>query len=144
MYESLDLAGQWPLLMDVVAWLQAHPRPGIYLRQVDIPGVHSKFIEAHRAVLAELLDLCLPPEAIAPEANGVSRFAARYGFRDKPARIRFRILEPSISPLPGGGLPDIALDSRSFAELPLSVRRVFITENETNFLAFPEQAESPW
>jgi hypothetical protein len=140
--KALDLAGQWPLLMDVVAWLQAHPRPGIYLRQADIPGVHSKFIEAHRAVLAELLDLCLPPEAIAPEANGVSRFAARYGFRDKPARIRFRILDPSISPLPGGGLPDIALDSRSFAELPLSVRRVFITENETNFLAFPELAES--
>ena len=25
-------------LLAVVAWLQAHPRPGVYLRQVDAPG----------------------------------------------------------------------------------------------------------
>ncbi|WP_020562401.1 DUF3322 domain-containing protein [Methylosarcina fibrata] len=140
--KALDLAGQWSLLMDVVAWLQAHPRPGIYLRQVDIPGVHSKFIETHRAVLSELLDLCLPQEAVNPDANGISGFTARYGFRDKPVRIRFRVLDPSTSPLPGLGLPDVALDSRSFAEWPISVGRVFITENETNFLAFPEVANS--
>jgi hypothetical protein len=140
--KALELAGQWPVLLDVVAWLQANPRPGIYLRQVDIPGVHSKFIETQRAVLSELLDLCLPQEAVNPNANGTSRFTARYGFRDKPARIRFRVLDPSISPLPGLGQPDIALDSRSFADLPIAVRRVFITENETNFLAFPEVANS--
>ena len=37
-----------------------NPRPNIYLRQVDLPGLHTKFIEAHRGVLAELLDLALP------------------------------------------------------------------------------------
>lgn len=140
--KALELAGQWSTLMDVVIWLQVNPRPGIYLRQVDIPGVHSKFIETHRPVLSELLDLCLPQEAINPNANGISRFTARYGFRDKPARIRFRVLDPSASPLPGVGLPDITLDSQSLAELPISVRRVFITENETNFLAFPAMANS--
>lgn len=140
--KALELAGQWSLLMEVVGWLQANPRPGIYLRQVDIPGVHSKFIEAHRAVLSELLDLCLPQEAIELRANGIGRFGARYGFRDKPARIRFRVLDASKSPLPGVGMPDITLDSPSFAGLPLSVGRVFITENETNFLAFPELADS--
>ena len=35
-------------LLDVVTWLRAHPRPGIYLRQVDLPGIHSKFIERHK------------------------------------------------------------------------------------------------
>jgi hypothetical protein len=34
-------------------------------------------------------------------------------------------------------LPDITLDAASFAALTLPVTRVFITENETNFLAFP-------
>jgi hypothetical protein len=140
--KALELAGQWSLLMDVVAWLQANPRPGIYLRQVDIPGVHSKFIEAHRTVLSELLDICLPQEAIEPNANGISQFSARYGFRDKPARVRFRVLDPSKTLLPGVGLPDITLDSPSFAELLIFVRRVFITENETNFLAFSEVANS--
>lgn len=140
--KSLELADRWPLLLDIVNWMQAHPRPGIYLRQVDIPGVSSKFIETHRGVLAELFDISLPEGAIAPEATGVGQFSSRYGFRDKPGRIRFRVLDPSKSPLSTSGTPDITLDSASFAALPAQVSHVFITENETNFLAFPDVADS--
>ena len=68
--QAIELADQWPRLVAVVGWLVEHPRPGIYLRQVDIPGIHSKFIEAHRAVLSELLDLALAPEAITAEKAG--------------------------------------------------------------------------
>jgi hypothetical protein len=132
---ALALADEWERLLEVVAWLQVHPRPGVYLRQVDIPGVHSKFIEAHRGLLIELLDGALPPEAIDFSAAGVSRFAARYGFRDKPLRIRFRLLDSgTVHALPG---QDITLDAESFARLDPAVTRVFITENEVNFLAFP-------
>ena len=63
---ALELAAEWSRLLDVVAWLQAHPRPGVYLRQVDLSGIHTKFIESQRGVLAELLDLALPAEAIDP------------------------------------------------------------------------------
>ena len=72
--KALNLAEDWPLLLDIVDWMQSHPRPGIYPRQIDIPGVHTKFIEAHRPVLMELLDLSLPPEAVDAGATGVSRF----------------------------------------------------------------------
>lgn len=104
--QALELADRWERLMAVVAWVQAHPRPAVYLRQVDVPGVDSKFIEAHRGVLAELLDLALPPEAIDPQATGVAQFNRRYGFLDKPLRIRFRLLDSALPSLPGGaGLP---------------------------------------
>jgi hypothetical protein len=127
----------------VVAWLQAHPRPGVYLRQVDVPGVDSKFIEAHRGVLAELLDLALPLQVIETNATGVAQFTRRFGFLDKPVRIRFRLLDSALPSLPGcEGLPDITLDAASFAALVLPVQRVFITENETNFLAFPPAADA--
>lgn len=139
---AVELAAQWPRLLAVVDWLVAHPRPGIYLRQVDIPGVDSKFIETHRSVLIEMLDLALPAEAIAADRSGVSRFAARYGFLDKPARIRFRVLDERITLLPGPKCPDVTLDSDSFARLDIPVQRVFVTENETNFLAFPPVADA--
>lgn len=138
--QVIQLADQWPHLLAVVDWLSGHPRPGVYLRQVDIPGVHSKFIETHRAVLLELLDLTLPPEAIVAERAGVSQFSARYGFLDKPTRIRFRVLDERIKLFPGPTLPDVTLDADSFAGLDIALRRVFITENETNFLAFPPVA----
>jgi hypothetical protein len=140
--QAVALADDWERLLAVVDWLRRHPRPGIYIRQVDIPGIHSKFIEAHRGVLSELLDLALPAEAVDAEQVGVGRFAARYGFLDKPNRIRFRLLDEGISLLPGPARPDIALDAESFARLDIPVRRVFITENETNFLAFPHAAGS--
>jgi hypothetical protein len=134
--QALTLATEWPRLLAVVAWRQAHPQPGIYLRQVDLAGIHSKFIEAHRAVLAELFDLALPSEQI--DRGGSGQFAARYGFRDKPLRIRWRLLDPDIAALPGTRAPDITLDANSFSRLTLPVRTVIITENETNFLALPE------
>lgn len=137
--QALEHADRWKRLLAVVAWLRAHPRPGIHLRQVDVTGVDSKFIEAHRAVLTELLDLALPPEAIDATANGKGQFARRFGFLEKPLRIRFRPLDASLPTLPGcHGLPDLTLDAESFAALSLPVERVFITENEINFLAFPQ------
>jgi hypothetical protein len=135
--QALELSAEWPRLLAVVDWLVKHPRPAIYLRQVDLPGVHSKFIEAHRGVLTALLDLTLPADAVDANKVGVSQFAARYGFQEKPTHIRFRVLDPAIQALPGSACPDISLDAENFSRLKLAVKRVFITENETNFLAFP-------
>ncbi|OGB28367.1 MAG: hypothetical protein A3F78_21350 [Burkholderiales bacterium RIFCSPLOWO2_12_FULL_61_40] len=135
--QVLALVDAWPRLLAVVCWLQDHPRPGIYLRQVDLAGVDSKFIEANRGVLSELLDLALPMDAIDASATGTSQFCRRYGFKDKPLRIRFRLLDPQITLLPAGCEQDMGVTQAAFEQLDLPVNRVFITENEVNFLAFP-------
>ncbi|GAB4063331.1 DUF3322 domain-containing protein [Uliginosibacterium sediminicola] len=141
--QALELSDCWPRLLAVVAWMKAHPRPGIYMRQVDVSGVDTKFIESHRGVLAELFDLALPVEAIDDDVSGVFQFVRRYGFQEKPVRIRFRMLDPEMVCVPGcKGLVDVTLDAESFAALSLPLERVFITENETNFLAFPSVPRS--
>lgn len=140
--KALALADDWDRLLDVVDWIRQHPRPGIYLRQIDIPGVHSKFIEAYRGVLLQWLDSLLPPEAIDRSASGISGFASRYGFRVKPQRIRLRALDPTHALLPGVGNADITLDAESLAALSPAVARIFITENEINYLAFPSVPDS--
>lgn len=139
---ALALADEWTLLIEIVAWLQDHPRPGIYLRQIDLPGVHSKYIEAHAAVLCELFDLALPAQAIDLASSGPASLARRYGFRSKPVRMRFRLLDPDRSLLGTGPHEDITVDHESFARLDPAVSRVFITENEVNFLAFPPVADA--
>jgi hypothetical protein len=88
------------------------------------------------------LDRVLAPQAIDPTSSGVTGFARRYGFRDKPERVRLRVLDPAHALLPGFGEADITLDAQSFARLQPSVSQVFITENEINFLAFPPVEES--
>jgi hypothetical protein len=135
---ALELAEKWPRILSIVAWLLTHPQPAIYLRQIDLPGVHSKFIEGHRGVLGELFDLVLPPEEIDATATGAGGFCRRYGFQDKPLRVRFRILDPTLALFPTESDQDITVTQATFAQLKLPVTKVFITENEINFLAFPD------
>ena len=140
--KALALAGVWNLLLDIVDWIKQHPRPGVFLRQIGIPGVHSKFIEAHRGILLQWLDQLLPPAAVDRSASGVSGFTSRYGFRDKPRRIRLRALDRAHALLPGAADADITLDAESFSSLSPALSRVFITENEINYLAFPPVPDS--
>lgn len=139
---ALEKTEEWERFLDLADWMLTHPRPGCYLRQVDIPGIHTKFIEAHRRIIAELFDLLLPEQAVDASATGVLGFCARYGFRDKPGRIRFRVLDPSVDPLRMNGLSDLCLDVDSLAALSIRPKRLFITENEINFLAFPDIADA--
>jgi hypothetical protein len=134
---ALELADEWRRLLDIVAWLQAHPRPGVYLRQVDIPACTASSSKRSAACSANCsISSCRPRRSIR-RSPGVSQFARRYGFRDKPQRIRFRLLDRRHALLPGDPEQDLTLDARSFARIDPQVERVFITENEINFLAFP-------
>ena len=132
---ALQNAADWQRILEVLLWFRAHPRCGLYLRQLDLAGVDTKFIEGRRALLAELLDIVLPPEALDPGAAGQRSFEQRYGLASKPSQVRFRILDPRLSIQ---GLTDLAVPAREFASLDLPVKRVFITENEINGLAFPD------
>lgn len=135
----LQQAERWPQILAVLDWFRDHPRPGIYLRQLDIAGVDTKFIEAHRGLLSELLDQVLPASAIDASATGARGFERRYGLRSKPALIRFRVLDPALAI---GELTDLSVPPEQFARLSLPVERVFITENEINGLAFPDMPGS--
>lgn len=132
---ALDQAAQWPRILAILHWFVAHPQPGIYLRQLDIEGVDSKFIEARKGLLIELLDQVLEAGAIRPDAVGARQFEARYGLLAKPPLVRMRILDPSLTI---GGLSDLSMPVSQFAQLQIGAARVFITENEINGLAFPD------
>lgn len=140
--QALRLHEDWPRLLRVVGYLQSHPRPGMYLRQLDLPGIHTKFIESHQKILQSLLDFSLPKSSIEPNATGASRFLRRYGFREKPERVRFRFLDPDKALIPAKLGRDLQIDAEAFAKLCPEVSQVFITENEINYLAFPDLPDS--
>jgi hypothetical protein len=137
--KALDYVALWPRLQAVLKWLQAHPRPNIYIRQMEIAGVDTKFIEQQKKLFGALLDLVLPPGAIDECARGVSCFEQRYGFLSKPPQIRFRILDPSLQV---HGLTDLQIPADDFCRIDLPVQRVFIAENDINGLSFPDMGKS--
>lgn len=134
--KALELADDWQKLLAVLVWRKTHSQPNCYLRQVSLQGVHSKFIETHRGVLAEWFDLVLPESEIQADKTGANQFNARYGFLDKPEFIRFRLLDSDLT-FAGLAGADISLDAASFAQLDLNVSTVLIVENEINYLSLP-------
>lgn len=130
----LEQADAWERVLEVLHWFVGHPRPGIYLRQLDIEGVDSKFIESRKGLLTELLEQVMPAGTILANISGVGQFEARFGLLSKPPLIRFRMLDPEHFI---GGLSDITVPVTQFAKLDTRVERVFVTENEVNALAFP-------
>ncbi|HEX4658607.1 MAG TPA: DUF3322 domain-containing protein [Streptosporangiaceae bacterium] len=79
----LRLADAWDRLLTTVRWIEQRQVPGMYLRQVDAPGVDTKFIERHRGVLTELLDAHLDPARV--DASASASRAAPAPARRSPA-----------------------------------------------------------
>jgi hypothetical protein len=122
----LGLEACWAEVLDVVKSIERANRPGMYLRQLDVPGVDTKFIERHRGLLTELLDIQLDPGRV---DRGAADFERRYGFRRKPAYVRFRA--------PMSGFSELSVRAEEFAGALPGVTRVFVVENEITYLAFP-------
>ncbi|MDA8206376.1 MAG: DUF2220 family protein [Thermaerobacter sp.] len=135
----LEAASDWSRILAVLAWAVEHPRSNLYLRQVDVPGVDTKFIERRRGLLSTLLDMVLPLAAVDAQYAGAGGFERRYGFRTKPVMVRFRFLNPLLDIQ---GLHDLTVRSEEFAGLDVPISRVFIVENEIEFLAFPKVPEA--
>lgn len=137
---ALEHADEWNRVLSVLDWFSAHPRPGVYVRQIEAEGVHTKFIEERKALLTELLDRVLPDAAVDVAVGmGTAAFEARYGLRAKPALVRLRVLDRRQLI---AGISDLALPATELAALRPAVQRVFITENEINGLAFPDVSGS--
>ncbi|UQX11618.1 Wadjet anti-phage system protein JetD domain-containing protein [Candidatus Mycobacterium methanotrophicum] len=129
---ALAHGAEFDRLLACVGWLVDNSDRDRYLRQIDVPGVDTKFVEHHHAILSELADL-----VIDEPADGRARdFAVRYGFRGKPSRVRIRILDPTASVLPAG-VSDIELRVDETRPGLFDVDRVFLVENEVTCLAFP-------
>lgn len=128
----LEIGDDWAAIQAVVRWLRAHPAPGIYLRQAEIAGAHTKTMEDHKRVIAELVP--------GPTTSGPGWFERRYGFRTAPASVRFRVLDDRLALLPG--VSEMTLAVADFGRLCPPTGTVFVTENLTNYLCFPQVADS--
>ena len=154
----LELGADAMTATRVALWLRDNPEPGVYVRQLGLPGVHTKFVENHRKVIDELLDGLRSDLAVeadlgdedlllgVPAAPGsllgltvartpAARFASRHGFLHPPELVRFRMLDPEVPLL--GDARDLTVTAGAFGALNLPVTTVIVTENLVNFLALP-------
>jgi hypothetical protein len=124
----------WGDLLATVNWITTNSTEVLYLRQIDVEGLDTKFVDHHRKLLDELLTAVLPEDRIDSEYSAVD-FARRFRFRPKPTYTRLRLLNPQ--PALPKGLSEMTLRTEELAALELVADTVFVVENEITYLAFP-------
>ena len=138
-------------LVDYLASLKRTPH--IYVRQVSLPLMDTKFIERNYRMIDELLILCLPKERDLQEyeplesdkqgykkSRSFSDFVKRWGFANKKEMIRWRMLDPKLSSSlyeGAGSMIDSIVPIDVLAHLKLNFEHVIICENEVCYLNLP-------
>ncbi|PID39570.1 MAG: hypothetical protein CR984_06540, partial [Proteobacteria bacterium] len=102
-----------------------------------ISGVDTKFIEAHKAVLMELLPQLVTPAGMDQAVSGLAGhgFERKFGLKYDPPLIRLRLLDPDLAV---SGFTDLTVPLDELRDFDPDVKTVFITENKINGLAFPQ------
>ncbi len=148
-----ELVRRWPGLMDglgrqfsvladypepdfdrltaTLDWLARHPDSGLYLRQLPIPGLDTKWVEGRTAVLAELL--C----RVTDRTDIPGDFPTLCGLRRPPPRVRMRVLDPALRARVGG-LGDLTVPIDDLERLDFAPRHVVIVENLQTGLALDD------
>ena len=132
----LELAEELDGLLCLVDYFVAHPRPGVFAREIPV-AVSTKLIEKYRRQLAAWLDRLLPPQAI-DVRYGYDAFEPRYGLRYARPHYLLRVLDGRLLAELGLPFDELSLPADSLAKLPVRQSRVLIVENKTTLLSLPE------
>lgn len=108
-------------LRGVVAFLRANPESGLYVRQLPIRGVDTKWIGAHRGLVSALH----------------KAFTGRpdLGLAAMPGLVRARFLDPALAPM---GLGDVTAPVAEWNRVPVQPRVVLVVENLETVVALPQ------
>jgi hypothetical protein len=122
-------------LSEILSWLCANPHSSLYIRQVPIAGIDSKWLESRKSLVCELF------MAIQGNTSEDRNFFKCCGFKPQPQLIRMRILD---SDLRGqfGGLGDISAPLEEIAALGITPAITFIVENIQTAIAFNDLNKS--
>jgi len=137
-HDVLDAGEDWPLLLALADWIRRHPRPGIFIRQIPVAGVHTKVLERHTGLLTRLLNVLLPVEAVDADMR---TFTARFGFAAEPRRVRLRGAAAVLG-VPATGFTDTEWEVASLAALDPhahGIAELLVLENKTSFLTVTAQ-----
>ena len=133
----IDKSEYWSDILKVLDYFSKNPQPQLYIRELPIE-VHTKFIEQHKIVIGELLDIVIEEFVNTNEKDFEKHYNLRY---DEPL-VRIRLLDRDLAKNFFNGMDDITVPVSHFLKLQIPITKAFIVENKVNFLTFPSVANS--
>lgn len=135
---AFEALADWPdddfaRLAGVLEWAAMHRSSGLYLRQIPVVGIDTKWLEQRAAVVTDFA------WALLAHGDDAARdLHALLGLLRAPVRLRLRVLCPELR-RGVGGLSDIEAPLAELAALPFSPAHAIVVENLESGLALPER-----
>ena len=127
-------------LTRIVSWIHINPNSNLYIRQIPVAGVDSKWLESRKSLVCDLVAAINQPEIPGDQAKN-NDFFQRCGFKPPPQLIRIRLLDPNLK-ISFNGLSDISAPLEEIAALTITPSIVFIVENIQTAFAFNDLKNS--
>ncbi len=122
-------------ILHIIAFFEKKPKPNVYIRELSIVGVDTKFIQQNRLVVDAFLEVCLGKENyIDMRVSKNGDFEMKYFLKSPEALIRFRILDENLYIQ---NLSDLTLTCSEFERLNIACSSIYIVENKITTLSFP-------
>ena len=128
----IENSEDWADIGKVLDYFLKNPQPQLYIRELPIE-VHTKFIEQHKIVIGELLNVVIEDYVNTNEKDFEKRYNLRY---DEPL-VRIRLLDRTLATKFFNGMDDITIPVSQFLKLHIPITKAFVVENKVNFLTFP-------
>ncbi len=125
LYEEQD----WERLVRMLEWLTANPDSSLYLRQIPVRGLHTKWLEQRLSVVSGLL--------AAITGRTEADVYVMTGLKHPPDQIRLVLLDPELR-RQLGGMRDPAVSAADASRLALCPQRVLMLENLQTALGLPD------
>ncbi|MDQ7062196.1 MAG: DUF2220 family protein [Sulfurimonas sp.] len=112
-----------------------HPKSNIYLRELSIAGIDTKFVEDNKKILDMFLSRLLDEREYKKEIKNLSNFGfeKKYYLKFPLPLVRFRILDEKKYI---HNLSDLSITIEAFKNLSIDVKNIFIVENKMTMLSF--------
>ncbi len=127
----------WDKLLLICDYFLANKKRDIYIRELAIEGVDTKFIQANKRTIDMLLSNILDENYYDKSVVTLSDygFERKYFLKYPLPTIRFRILDERLKII---NFSDISVTIEEFRELKIECKNVFIVENQITTLSFPD------
>lgn len=117
---------EWGRVRAFLRWVAVHPTSGLLPRQLPIPGVDSKWFEAHRSLCG----------ALRRATTGIADDG--FGLRALGRGVTVRVLDPALRAVVGG-LESFAAPVEDLAGLPWRPQTAIICENLQSAFSFRDR-----
>ena len=118
-------------LLALLSWLDAHPASGLYIRQLPVAGLDTKWLEKRVGLVSGVL------RALRGMDEELRDFHEFSGLRKPAHRVRVRLLCHSLR-REVGGLCDIEAPLDELSMLPIRPKAAIVVENRETGLALPD------